>query len=278
MCTPAVFAWGVFSSSRECLGVTPLANLLAPYGCDIVEYKAQTARGNLYGFEAEVSCVPYVVFEEFNEFQNATVRAFNTSEPIQGTFWVPTLGSETGGNGGYGPGELKNQTLWLDETVCLTQAEDELVQGLHLNTSVDPLFLHDDPSEEYCPGFEAVGGSEQPLECCIGEIDVVLDWGKKQAAWVAAAFAGILLGLCLICRCLIQCCISKCCCIKKCRSKCRGTEEGQTKLCSAKNVVTTLFRCGAVALSLAGYGFNALLRRATSPPGRLSWASCLKPL
>lgn len=264
MCDLAVFTWGVFSS-MQCLGVVQLGDLSRPYGCDFVEFDAQTARGNLYGFTAEVSCVPYVVFEETSEYSNSTYLAYNTSDSILGTFSVPTLSSK-GGGGGYGPGALKNQTLRFNDisSTCFTQAGDELAQQLYPNsTSLGPFFLGDDPSQEYCPNYHAVGGAVEPLECCIGEIDVVLDWETKFAASMAAGWAGGLLVLYLICRGCIQCCFAKCCC---CLPKsvmsgecCCCKEQQGDRVFTAKNIATTGFRCVGVSLALFGYGFNAMV-------------------
>ena len=275
VCERATFSWNEITDSywdrerletwnhKSCPRVVPLEN--DPdnpweYRCDIEGFSAQTARGNLYAFEANVSCVQYVDVSLTEDVNGTTVnyKRYNLSDPVSGFLSVPTLA----GGGGYGPGVLTNQSLWLEGSTCFQETSEFVEQ---------PFFSQDSPQycENYRETFGPGGGVTQPLECCIGEIDVILPSDVKSIAWLAAAVAGGLFVGYLICRCIIQSCATFCCprlcCVKDRKfrlfrapsSAARPPPRGRTVM--FKKMSTTCIRIGAVSLSLLGFGLNAIV-------------------
>lgn len=272
MCELAIFHWSGDSvdnwdwvrlermPDKTCPRVVPLLNdgdNPWEFRCDIQDFAAETARGNLYAFSANVSCTQYIdvsYVETINGTEYNYTR-FNISDPVLGSFSVPTLGSLDGEGDGYGPGLLTNQTLWLDGWSCFQEAGEE---------------NYLDDTWQYCEEYEDnSAGLVQPLECCIGEIDVILASDMKKVAWIAAAMVGGILAGYFVCRCIIQTCAFFCCprlcCVagKKFhffRAQSPATSpaaEGQRVTC--QKVGTTMVRIGAVSLSLLGFGLNSLV-------------------
>lgn len=275
VCERAMFSWNEITESywdqerreswshKSCPRVVPLVNDADnpwEYRCDVEDFSAHTARGNLYAFEANVSCVQYtdVSFAEDVNGTAVNYTRYNVSDPVPGFLSVPTLAE----GGGYGPGLLTNQTLLLEGSTCFQETGEFVAQ---------PFFSQDSPQycEQYRQTFGPGGGVMQPLECCIGEIDVILPSDMKTIAWLAATVAGSLFVGYLICRCIIQACATYCCprlCCVQDRNfrmfRAPGSTAGppsRGRKATFKKVTTTCIRIGAVSLSLLGFGLNAIV-------------------
>lgn len=170
-----MFQWLGYAFS--CPKIIPLVNDdEAPwsYHCRILGFIATAERERIHEFAANVSCF-------LHEGDSGGTPMSNSSEVFSGTYVVPKRSSTHGSGGAWwepdGNGEewlwLERPKLLLNDSTCFREADSATL-------------LEHGESPQFCPDFNP----EQPLECCIGRMDDLVDSHVLHVACVSAAIFG----------------------------------------------------------------------------------------